>query len=61
MCAARELGQLHFHDTKVFDRDWGTDVVRLQLAAGESPDQILSHWTPGLEAFIRERAKVLLY
>jgi len=61
MCAARELGQLHFHDTNVFDRDWGTDAVRLQLAAGESPDQILSHWTPGLEAFIRERARVLLY
>ena len=61
MCAARDLGQLHFHDAKVFDRDWGTDTVRLELASGASPDEIVSHWTPGIEAFMRERAKVLLY
>jgi hypothetical protein len=61
MCAARDLGQLHFHDTKVFDRDWGTDTVRLALQAGARPDAIVSRWTPGIEIFMRERAKVLLY
>jgi uncharacterized protein YbbC (DUF1343 family) len=61
MCAARDLGQLHFHDTKVFDRDWGTDTVRLALQAGARPDAIVSRWTPGIETFMRERAKVLLY
>jgi len=61
MCAARDLGQLHVHDTKVFDRDWGTDTVRIALQGGSSPDAIVARWTPGLESFMRERAKVLLY
>jgi uncharacterized protein YbbC (DUF1343 family) len=61
MCAARDAGQLAFHDTKVFDRDWGTDTVRKALQAGASPETIVATWTPGLNAFMRERAKVLLY
>jgi uncharacterized protein YbbC (DUF1343 family) len=61
LCAARDLGQLRFHDAAVFDRDWGTDAVRLALQAGASPDAILARWAPGLETFVRQRAKVLLY
>jgi uncharacterized protein YbbC (DUF1343 family) len=61
MCAARGLGVLEYHDTKVFDRDWGTDVVRRQLQAGAEPDEIVAGWSAGLAAFARERARVLLY
>ena len=61
LCAARDLHELTFHDAKIFDRDWGTDSVRLLLQSGASPEAIIARWNPGLATFTHERDKVLLY
>jgi uncharacterized protein YbbC (DUF1343 family) len=61
LAAARAQGKLHFPHEPIMDRNWGTDTVRLALAAGTSPDAIVASWQPGLSAFKAMRAKYLLY
>ena len=44
-----------------FDRDWGTDTVRLGLLNGASPDAIVASWESGLAAYRAIRERYLLY
>jgi uncharacterized protein YbbC (DUF1343 family) len=61
LAAARAQGRLHVAHEQIFDRDWGTESVRLALLAGESPDAIAAAWEPGLRAFAKLRRPYLLY
>jgi uncharacterized protein YbbC (DUF1343 family)/CubicO group peptidase (beta-lactamase class C family) len=54
----------------LFPSDWKVDsYLRLlvnsdtldRLKRGETPDELIRSWTPGLETFRRQRARVLLY
>jgi len=44
-----------------FDRLAGSNILRNQIKAGLSEQQIRETWQPGLESFKRVRAKYLLY
>ncbi|MBC7426111.1 MAG: DUF1343 domain-containing protein, partial [Bacteroidia bacterium] len=44
-----------------FDKLAGTDILRKQIIAGLTPDQIRESWVPGLEKFKLMRSKYLLY
>ncbi|HSV75413.1 MAG TPA: DUF1343 domain-containing protein [Bacteroidales bacterium] len=44
-----------------FDRLAGTNLLRNQIKAGLSEEQIRLSWKPGLEAFRKIRAKYLIY
>jgi uncharacterized protein YbbC (DUF1343 family) len=61
LAAARAQGKYHVAHDAIMDRNWGTDAVRLALAAGMSPDAIVASWQPSLAAFKSLRAKYLLY
>ncbi|HEY0615014.1 MAG TPA: DUF1343 domain-containing protein [Candidatus Elarobacter sp.] len=61
LAAARAQGRFSVPKPANMDRAWGTDTVRLALAAGSSPDAIVASWQPGLAAFKALRAKYLLY
>jgi uncharacterized protein YbbC (DUF1343 family) len=50
-----------FKGQYTFDLDMGTDQVRLELAAGRTPEQIEQQWEPGLARFLKAREKYLLY
>lgn len=43
------------------DRDWGTDLLRLGLAAGLDADAIEAHWADGVADFERMRQRYFLY
>jgi len=61
LAAARAQGKFRVAHEAIMDRDWGTDTVRVALAAGASPDTIVSAWRPGLAAFRALRGRYLLY
>jgi len=61
LAAARAQGRLHFAKAANFDRDWGTDTVRLALQSGASPDNIVASWESGLAAYRAIRERYLLY
>jgi uncharacterized protein YbbC (DUF1343 family) len=44
-----------------FDKIAGGDALRLALKNGQTPDQIIASWQPGLEAFREARRRYLLY
>jgi uncharacterized protein YbbC (DUF1343 family) len=50
-----------FFITSSFDRLAGSNLLRSQIMAGLSEEQIRQSWQPGLEAFKKIRAKYLLY
>ena len=51
LAAARAQGRFHISKAASFDRDWGTDSVRLGLQSGASPDTIVASWESGLSAY----------
>jgi uncharacterized protein YbbC (DUF1343 family) len=61
LAAARAQGKLHIGKPANFDRDWGTDTVRLALLNGASPDDIVASWESGLSTYRTIRRKYLLY
>jgi uncharacterized protein YbbC (DUF1343 family) len=61
LAAARAQGKLHIGKPANFDRDWGTDTVRLALLNGASPDDIVASWESGLSTYRTIRARYLLY
>lgn len=61
LAAARAQGRLRIAKTANFDRDWGTDTVRLALLSGASPDAIVASWESGLTAYRAVRQRYLLY
>jgi uncharacterized protein YbbC (DUF1343 family) len=61
LAAARAQGRLHFNHAANFDRDWGTDSVRLGLLSGASPDAIAASWESGLSTYRALRERYLLY
>jgi uncharacterized protein YbbC (DUF1343 family) len=61
LAAARAQGRLSISHAANFDRDWGTDSVRLALVAGAAPDEIVASWESGLTAYRAIRARYLLY
>jgi uncharacterized protein YbbC (DUF1343 family) len=61
LAAARAQGRLSIRHAANFDRDWGTDGVRLALLAGASPDDIVAGWESGLAAYRALRSRYLLY
>jgi uncharacterized protein YbbC (DUF1343 family) len=61
LAAARAQGRLHITNAASFDRDWGTDTVRLGLTGGASPDAIAASWESGLTAYRTMRERYLLY
>ncbi len=61
LAAARAQGKLRIGKPANFDRDWGTDTVRLALLNGASPDDIVASWESGLSAYRTIRARYLLY
>lgn len=61
LAAARAQGRLHVSKAANFDRDWGTNTVRLGLLNGASPDAIVASWESGLSAFRAVRERYLLY
>jgi uncharacterized protein YbbC (DUF1343 family) len=61
LVAARAQGRLHFNKAASFDRDWGTDTVRLGLLSGASPDAIVASWESGLSTYRALRERYLLY
>jgi len=61
LAAARAQGKFRVAHGNIMDRDWGTDSVRLALAAGASADAVVTAWRPGLAAFRALRGRYLLY
>jgi uncharacterized protein YbbC (DUF1343 family) len=61
LVAARAQGRLHINKAASFDRDWGTDTVRLGLTSGASPDAIVASWESGLSSYRSLRERYLLY
>jgi uncharacterized protein YbbC (DUF1343 family) len=61
LVAARAQGRLRIENAASFDRDWGTDTVRLALVAGASPDAIVASWESGLSTYRTIRERYLLY
>lgn len=61
LAAARAQDKLHVAKAASFDRDWGTNAVRLALLDGASPDAIVASWEPGLAAYRTVRERYLLY
>ncbi len=62
LCAARDLGPyVHVHNARTLDRDWGTDMVRKRLLAGETPDAIVAAAQAHVPKFLALRDKYLLY
>jgi uncharacterized protein YbbC (DUF1343 family) len=61
LAAARAQGKLHVNNAAGFDRDWGTDTVRLALLNGASPEAIVASWESGLSAYRAIRERYLLY
>jgi uncharacterized protein YbbC (DUF1343 family) len=61
LAAARAQKRLHIVHAANFDRDWGTDTVRLALLNGASPDAIVASWESGLTAYRSVRERYLLY
>jgi uncharacterized protein YbbC (DUF1343 family) len=62
MCAARDLGyDVHVHNARTMDIDWGTDTVRKELAAGASADTIVAAWQSTIPDFLALRDRYLLY
>jgi uncharacterized protein YbbC (DUF1343 family) len=61
LAAARAQGKLHINKAANFDRDWGTNTVRLSLLNGASPDAIVASWQSGLNAYRTIRERYLLY
>ncbi|MBN1155212.1 DUF1343 domain-containing protein [candidate division KSB1 bacterium] len=47
--------------TGSFDKAFGTDEIRKDVASGISADQIISKWTDDLDKFIKVRANYLIY
>jgi uncharacterized protein YbbC (DUF1343 family) len=61
LVAARAQGRLHINHAANFDRDWGTDTVRLGLLSGAAPDAIVASWESGLSSYRAMRERYLLY
>jgi uncharacterized protein YbbC (DUF1343 family) len=61
LAAARAQGKLRINKAASFDRDWGTNTVRLALLNGASPDAIVASWESGLSAYRAIRERYLLY
>jgi uncharacterized protein YbbC (DUF1343 family) len=61
LAAARAQGRLHITKAAGFDRDWGTNSVRLALQNGASPDDIVASWESGLSRYRSIRERYLLY
>ena len=61
LAAARAQGKLHINNAASFDRDWGTNTVRLALLNGASPDAIVASWESGLSTYRVIRERYLLY
>jgi uncharacterized protein YbbC (DUF1343 family) len=61
LAAARAQGRLRITHAANFDRDWGTDTVRLGLLSGASPDAIAASWESGLSSYRTIRERYLLY
>jgi uncharacterized protein YbbC (DUF1343 family) len=61
LAAARAQKRLRIAQAAGFDRDWGTNTVRLALLSGASPDAIVASWESGLTAYRAVRERYLLY
>lgn len=61
LAAARAQGKLHINKAASFDRDWGTNTVRLGLLGGASVDAIVASWESGLSSYRAIRERYLLY
>ena len=61
LAAARAQGKLHINKAASFDRDWGTNTVRLGLLNGASVDAIVASWESGLSSYNAIRERYLLY
>lgn len=61
LAAARAQGRLRVHNAASFDRDWGTNTVRLALLRGAFPDAIVASWESGLRTYRAIRERYLLY
>jgi uncharacterized protein YbbC (DUF1343 family) len=61
LAAARAQSRLRIAKAAGFDRDWGTNTVRLALLGGASPDTIVASWESGLTAYREIRERYLLY
>lgn len=59
--ALRELAPHALHFSTALDRDWGTDVFRRALEAGDSAERILEGWSAATEAFRKAAAPYRLY
>jgi uncharacterized protein YbbC (DUF1343 family) len=44
-----------------FDTLVGNDILKQQIKAGLSPEEIMATWQPGIDAFMKIRAKYLIY
>jgi uncharacterized protein YbbC (DUF1343 family) len=60
-CGAGVLWSFSANRPAFFDQLLGTPSVRLALQTGQSPNQVVAGWQPGLTAFATERAAALLY
>jgi uncharacterized protein YbbC (DUF1343 family) len=45
----------------MFDKVCGTDLVRKMFLAGKPADEIIAFWNDGCDAFLKQRAKYLIY
>ena len=61
LAAARAQKRLRIGKAANFDRDWGTNTVRLGLLDDASPDDIVASWESGLTAYRAIRERYLLY
>ncbi len=62
LTAVRRMSpRLISYRTHDLDIDWGTDTLRIALQEGRSAEAIERQWEPGVAAFMKLRAKYLLY
>jgi uncharacterized protein YbbC (DUF1343 family) len=54
-------GKTVFKNNWFFDAIWGDPKVKSDLRAGKSPQEIEARWVADLDAFSKQRSKVLLY
>ncbi len=57
----KATGEKYFLDNLFFDKLAGTDILRKQIEAGKTADDIRKTWQAGLSDFKKVRSKYLLY
>ena len=61
LAAVRTISPRTLHFDEGFDRDWGTDSLRIMLQKNISVEAMLRQWRPRMDVFLAQRQDALLY